>query len=305
MPGIPRPCSPRRKSRSASAEPGKRSRLAQAADKPQHAATTGPVLVYQVAKPASKESSGHGPVIVYQYPRVPDSPSKLPTRTTSRSSRSGRANASPRTPPSPPSPPTPPRRTPVSPAEEQPEPKSCCIMDRIEKKYQESSSQLDGQHLYIVLCFQSAIATLLFLLFLCVPVAMITVGALNLSNCRLSYAIPLCLTVAGCAYLLIPLLSAALDWNASNSYCPVMISVLVVVAMGASTTGSVFVFSGMWPSGKPDDPRYCHPAVYYFSFVMWSTFIVFIPVMLVVSVVVFRKYGKHNVHAATMPSSRY
>ncbi|XP_054929755.1 uncharacterized protein [Dermacentor andersoni] len=297
MPGIPRPCSPRRKSRSASAEREKGPVLAQAAAKPQPAATTGPVLVYQVAKPARSESSSHDPVIVYQYPRVLDSPSKSPTRaTSSRSSRSSRASPSPRT--------SPVRRAAVSPTEEQPEPQSCCIMDRIEKKYQESSSELDGQHLYIVLCFQSAIATLLFLLFLCVPVAMITVGALNLSNCRLSYAIPLCLTVAGCAYLLIPLLSAALDWNASNSYCPIMISVLVVVAMGASTTGSVFVFSGMWPSGKPDDPRYCHPAVYYFSFIMWSTFIVFIPVMLVVSVVVFRKYGRHNVHAATMPSPR-
>lgn len=176
-------------------------------------------------------------------------------------------------------------------------------MDRIEKKYDESSSELDGQHLYIVLCFQAAVATLLFLLFLCVPVAMITVGALHLSNCRLSYGIPLCLTIAGCAYLLIPLLSAALDWNAGNGYCPAIISLLVAVAVAASAAGSVYVFSGMWPSAEPQHPRYCHPAVYYFSFVMWSSFIAFIPVMLVASVVVFRKYGKHNVHAATMSAS--
>ncbi|KAK8758360.1 hypothetical protein V5799_004009 [Amblyomma americanum] len=304
MPGIPRPCSPRRKTRSASVEPQSGARLAPGS--PTARTTTGPVLVYQVEKPVRSEPSrepvlvyqvaqpargtpSHEPVLVYQYPASP-SPTQSVRRAATSNKSSGRASsASPRGP---------------SPEAEEPEPQSCCIMDRIQKKYQESSSQLDGQHLYIVLCFQSAVATLLFLLFLCVPVAMITVGALNLSNCRLSYGIPLCLTVAGCAYLLIPLLSAALDWNASNSYCPIMISVLVMVAMGASVAGSVIVFTGMWPSGKPDDPRYCHPAVYYFSFVMWSTFVIFIPVMLVVSVVVFRKYGSHNVHAATMPPSR-
>lgn len=132
---------------------------------------------------------------------------------------------------------------------------------------------------------------------------MITVGSMNLSNCKLSYGIPLSLTIAGCAYFMIPLLSAALDWNASNSYCPVCISILVIVALTSSTAGSVLVFKEVWPSGKPDDPRYCHPALYYFSFVMWSTYVIFIPAMIVVSVVVFRKFGRHNVHAATSPPS--
>ncbi|KAL1484522.1 hypothetical protein MTO96_050015 [Rhipicephalus appendiculatus] len=135
---------------------------------------------------------------------------------------------------------------------------------------------------------------------------MITVGALNLSNCRLSYAIPLCLTVAGCAYLLIPLLSAALDWNASNSYCPVMISVLVCGGHGRLDHGlrvRVFGHVAFGEAGRspvlPPRPSTtsrssCGPP----SSCSY-------PVMLVVSVVVFRKYGKHNVHAATMPSSRY
>ncbi|XP_077557898.1 uncharacterized protein LOC144173290 [Haemaphysalis longicornis] len=290
MSKIPRPCSPRPKSprRSSAAEPSPSEgpRLVYAASP---AATSGPVIVYQVDGPApSASSSHHEPVLVYQHRKERSSSSRSPSPPPA--APRGRAGSAARTPSA------------EARARHQ-EPQSCCIMDRIEKKYDESSSELDGQHLYIVLCFQAAVATLLFLLFLCVPVAMITVGALNLSNCRLSYGIPLCLTIAGCAYLLIPLLSAALDWNAGNGYCPAIISLLVAVAVAASAAGSVYVFSGMWPSAEPQHPRYCHPAVYYFSFVMWTSFIVFIPVMLVASVVVFRKYGKHNVHAATMSVS--
>lgn len=166
-----------------------------------------------------------------------------------------------------------------------------------ELRKEEPPSHLDVQHLRIVLCFQSTIATLLFLLFVCVPLAMITIGTLNLSNCKLSQGIPLCLTIAGCAYFLIPLLSVALDWNAQNFYCPTVISMLGLVAAGASTAGAIFVYSSAWPSAKRDDPNYCNPVVYYFSFAIWTFYIVFVPVLIVVTLAVFRKYGGGKAHA--------
>ncbi|CAN7941461.1 unnamed protein product [Ixodes hexagonus] len=275
MPVFPRPCNPRRNpSRSYSAEP-RRSSPYKRNSSPVQPTGGGPRIVYEAPKPAlpPRVKSGHGPALVYQLPAVKSSQTKSSPSTAKTPSSEPRPAAS----------------------RKDQEPMSYCIMDRIEKKYNESSSQLIGQHLYIVLCFQSAVATILFLVFVCVPVAMISIGALNFSNCKLSYAIPVSLTVAGCAYFLIPLLSAILDWNANNSFCPVTISVLVIVALGASTAGALVVFREVWPSTEPEDSRYCHPALYYFSFVMWSMFVIFMPVMLVVSVVVFRRFGRHNV----------
>ncbi|XP_064454642.1 uncharacterized protein LOC135365892 [Ornithodoros turicata] len=159
-------------------------------------------------------------------------------------------------------------------------------------QHDEAPSHLDEQHLHIVLCFQSAIVTLLLLLFFALPLTMIAVGTLNLSNCKVHKGIPLCLMVGGCTYFVLPLLSAALDWNARNSYCPMVITVLGVVAAGASATGAVLVYRNAWPSADRNDVRYCDPVVYYFSFVMWTAFLVFVPVVLVVTAFVFQKYGK-------------
>ncbi|CAN7978402.1 unnamed protein product [Ixodes persulcatus] len=277
MPLLPRPCNPLRnppRSRSAEYRSASSNKRNSSPGKPKPG---GPKIVYEAPVPAltSSVKSGRGPVHAYQYPAVKKAPpgvlhSTTKITTTEPSTAAGSKDQ---------------------------EPMSCCIMDRIEKKYSESSSQLNGQHLYIVLCFQSAVATILFLVFLCVPVAMISIGELNFSSCKLNDAIPVTLTVAGCAYFLIPLLSAALDWNANNHYFPVIVSLLVFVAVGASTAGALVVFMEVWPSTKPSDWRYCHPTLYYFSFVMWSTFIIFVPVMLVLSVVVFRRCGRHNINA--------
>ncbi|CAN7992521.1 unnamed protein product [Ixodes pacificus] len=277
MPLLPRPCNPSRnppRSRSADHRHYSSNKRNSTPEQPTGG---GPKLVCEPPRPALPPTvkSGRGPVLDYQHPAVNTSKSKVRPSSTKITAT---------------------EPSPTAGSKDQ-EPMSCCIMDRIEKKYSESSSQLNGQHLYIVLCFQSAVATILFLVFLCVPVAMISIGALNFSNCKLNDAIPLTLTVAGCAYFLIPLLSAALDWNANNHYCPVIVSLLVIVALGASTAGALVVFREVWPSAEPGDSRYCHPTLYYFSFVMWSTFIVFVPVMLVVSVVVFRRFGRHNVNA--------
>ncbi|CAN7947361.1 unnamed protein product [Ixodes hexagonus] len=282
MPVFPRPCSPVRNQAWPPPAERRHSYTPKSDLSPVRPTGEGPRIVYEAPVPAlpPKVKSAHAPSLVSQYPPAKSSqPKVLPSPTKIASKE----------------PTTPPASNKVQ------EPMSCCIMDRIEKKYNESSSQLNGQHLCIVLCFQSAVATIIFLVLLCVPVAMITIGALNFSNCKLNYAIPLTLTVAGCTYFLIPLLSAALDWNANNSYCPVVISALVVVALGASTVGALVVFSEAWPSAERGDPRYCHPTLYYFSFVMWLTFIVFVPVMLVVSVVVFRRFTRHKINAARLP----
>ncbi|XP_040358712.1 uncharacterized protein LOC121047498 [Ixodes scapularis] len=277
MPVLPRPCTPRRNPPRSRSADHRHSSHKKRNSTPEQPTGGGPKLVCEPPRPAlpSTVKTGRGPVLDYQYPAVNTSKSSVRPSSTKITAT---------------------EPSPTAGSKDQ-EPMSCCIMDRIEKKYSESSSQLNGQHLYIVLCFQSAVATILFLVFLCVPVAMISIGALNFSNCKLNDAIPLTLTVAGCAYFLIPLLSAALDWNANNRYCPVIVSLLVIVALGASTAGALVVFREVWPSAEPGDSRYCHPTLYYFSFVMWSTFIVFVPVMLVVSVVVFRRFGRHNVNA--------
>lgn len=282
MPGIPRPCSPRRNTSHPTyaksqrpegplASPllsGPPNRQYPYRDLPQlHQVSTTPIF-------------DHGPVLLY-----PGSPA--------RPEPAGQSQLLPLT--------GLPIRQPASKSPEGPsgerkaEPPSCCVMDRIQKKYDEPSSQLDGQHLYIVLCFQSAIVTLLFLIFLCVPVAMITIGSLNLSNCKLSPAIPFCLVIAGCAYFLLPLLSAALDWNAQSSYCPVIITIVGAVAAVASTAGSVFVFRNAWPSTNRDDPHYCEPVLYYFSFAMWVAYICFVPVLITVTVFVFRRFSRINI----------